>query len=280
MVEHRICTAEMAVRFCLSPPHCPILGQLLYSGNVTTYFVQGIVIKRRDLGESDRLITILTKEKGKITAIARGSRKAKSKLKGYLELFRYDYFNLAVGKVFDIITAAETLETFDGFSRSLKKLSLASYCIEVTDRLVGEREPLEAVFDLLLESLRFLKKNSRHLDLLPSYFILSLGSLLGFQPEFYRSVASDKKLAMNDELFYSAQGGGLLSAKEAASEMDAFSVSHKAVKVLRLLTESAPGVLVQLKLDPATTDEVKKVAAAFSELILEEKPKSESLLSD
>jgi len=246
---------------------------------MTTYAVEGIVLRQRDSGESDRLITLLTKEKGKIVAIARGLRKPQSKLKGFLELFRYNYFQLAVGKNFDIVTSAETIEIFDDFSTDLTKLGLAAYFTEMTDRLVGEKEPVPGIFALLLGVLRALKRKFSDLSLLRSYFLLRLATLLGFQPELYQSILSGERLTAKEKLFFSAHRGGLLTASEAQKEPSAFAVSPKTVKALRLLTESDPELILKLKMDAKTRNELKRVAQETSLLFLEEPLKSEKFLS-
>ena len=246
---------------------------------MTTYAVEGIILKHRDSGENDRLITLLAKEKGKLTAIARGLRKPQSKLKGYLELFRYNFFQLAVGKNFDIITNAETLVTFDELASDPRRLALASYFAEATDRLVGEREPVPQIFNLLLGVLELLKNNFQDLSLLRSYFLLRLATLLGFQPELYQSILSGERLTAKEKLFFSAHRGGLLTASEAQKEPSAFAVSPKTVKALRLLTESDPELILKLKMDAKTRNELKRVAQETSLLFLEEPFKSEKFLS-
>ncbi len=236
---------------------------------MSTYSVSGIILKHRDSGERDRLITLLSWEKGKLTAAARGIRRSQSKLRGFLELLRYNFLRLAAGKSFDIITNAETLEVFDELAFDPKRLALATYFAELIDRLVGEREPVPHVFALLLGSLRLLKTEFSDLSLLRSYFILRLSSLLGFQPELYSSVLSRQRLTAKEKLFFSAQVGGVLSAADAKKEPSALAVNPRTVKALRFLTASEPETIQKLKLDAKTRNELAQVTKEMSFLLLD-----------
>ena len=90
------------------------------------YKVRGIIIKKTNLGDTDRLITVYSKDFGKILVKAKSIRKNQAKLKGHLELFLYSHLMIAPGKGFDIITGAETIEPFSRLHNRLPSLVFLS----------------------------------------------------------------------------------------------------------------------------------------------------------
>ncbi|MEC4984252.1 MAG: DNA repair protein RecO [Oscillatoria sp. PMC 1068.18] len=119
-----------------------------------TYKVTGINLKSMPLGEADRLVTILTPEFGLIRAVAPGSRKHKSKLRGRSELFVVNELLIAKGRSLDKITQAETIESYPGLSKDLGKLAVAQYLAELAICLGLSEQPQTELYQLLNEHLR------------------------------------------------------------------------------------------------------------------------------
>ncbi|MBW4439814.1 MAG: DNA repair protein RecO [Plectolyngbya sp. WJT66-NPBG17] len=118
-----------------------------------TYKAIGINLKAMPLGEADRIITILTKEFGLLRAVAMGARKQNSKLGGRSGLFVVNELLMAKGRSLDKITQAETLESYSGLSRNLKKLTAGQYLAELTLQQALSEQPQEELFYLLNEHL-------------------------------------------------------------------------------------------------------------------------------
>jgi len=118
-----------------------------------SYRTQAIVLGHIEYGEADRIIKLFTAEKGKITAIAKGVRKIRSRKAGHLEPFTRTNLFLAKGRNLDIITQAETLDSFIGLREDLQRLALASYVVEVVDRFTYEEGQNIGIFRLLANTL-------------------------------------------------------------------------------------------------------------------------------
>ncbi len=116
------------------------------------YKSQGIIIKRTNWGEFDKLITIYTKEFGKLVIKGKSIRKNQSKLKGHLELFLLTHLMIAPGKKFDIITGAETIESFPRLHQDLPSLYTAIYFSEILDKLIAGPERDENLWQLISNS--------------------------------------------------------------------------------------------------------------------------------
>ena len=115
---------------------------------------KGIIIKRINLGEADKILTILTTDRGKIRVVARGVRRPEAKLGGFLELFRYNEYLLAEGRNLDVVTGASTIESFRQISLNLRKIGLAYYVAEIIDKLVEETQEADRVFELVYSVLK------------------------------------------------------------------------------------------------------------------------------
>lgn len=142
-----------------------------------TYRTEGIIIKRTNYGEADRILTIFTKHYGKIKAIAKGVRKTTSKKGGNLELFNDVTLFLSEGRNLDIITEAEVINSFEKTRGNLNLVGQAFQIAEVADRLTAEREENRRVFELLRKSFQDLNRGKREAVL---SFEIELLKELGF----------------------------------------------------------------------------------------------------
>lgn len=148
-----------------------------------SYKATGIVIKRINFREADKILTIFTKEYGKISILAKGIRKIHSRKASQLELFSYVKVNLVHSKFLDIVTEVEVQEFFPKIRNNLKNIAYAYELIEIIDRLCPEQETHKKIFDLSLEVLRILNtKEHKDTKLLLDKFALQVLWNLGFLP--------------------------------------------------------------------------------------------------
>jgi len=105
---------------------------------VHTLRVDAIVLRHSDYGEADRLLTLYTREQGKLRAIAKGVRKLQSRKAGHLEPFTRVVLMLAHGHDLWIVTQAETVNAFQPLRESLALMSEASYVVELLERFIYE----------------------------------------------------------------------------------------------------------------------------------------------
>src|SRR5574341_1723464 len=105
------------------------------------YKAEGIVLRRVNLGEADRIVTLLTREYGRLSAVAKGARKPKSRFVGRLELFTHLRGLLAQGRTLDVVSQVEVVDPFPAVRTDLGRMSAASFVAEVTDRALPERDP-------------------------------------------------------------------------------------------------------------------------------------------
>lgn len=144
-----------------------------------SYKTEGIVIKRRNVGEADRIITIFSKKEGKIKVKAVGVRKISSRRGSHIELLNYCEMSLYKGRGMPILTEVSIKDNFSEVKDDLGRIGYAYHLCELVEGLCAEGQESKEIFDLLEVTLKKLKKADDSKELIRD-FELKLLSLLGF----------------------------------------------------------------------------------------------------
>lgn len=144
-----------------------------------SYKVEAIVLKRTNLGEADRLVTVFSRDHGRLRLLAKGIRRLSSRKKGHLELFNQVKLQVASGKNLDLITEAETINNFPRLRRNLNRVRIAYLFLELVDKLTAENQEHPEVYQLLVDNLSRLDSREAPAELIAK-FETSLLSFLGF----------------------------------------------------------------------------------------------------
>jgi DNA repair protein RecO (recombination protein O) len=145
---------------------------------------EGIILKRKNFGETDRIITLFTRDIGKISCIAKGVRKITSRRSGHVEVFHRAHISYHEGKGMYALTEAQTLDAHQGLSGDIVSVSYAYYVCELIDALTADRQRHEDVFPLLSNALTHLDtcKTNKSRNTVVAAFANSLLRTLGFLP--------------------------------------------------------------------------------------------------
>ena len=163
---------------------------------MATITTEGIVLKRRDFGEADRVLTALTKQHGKISIIARGVRRITSRRAGNIELLNRVKLHLFKAKNYTL-TEAEAIETFPRLKSNITLSTTVFHIIELVDRLVAENQINPFVYDLTVTILKILEKNPRQIFI--RSFEVKLLSLLGFwSPNAIHDLSDETRKLLTD----------------------------------------------------------------------------------
>ncbi|HSX40245.1 MAG TPA: DNA repair protein RecO [Candidatus Saccharimonadales bacterium] len=141
--------------------------------------IEGIVIRRKNFGEADKLLTLYSKQMGKIRVKAPGVRKIKSRRSPHVELFNRCILTLHQGSGFALVTEAQTLENFSDLKNDLTRVGFAYHICEIVDGLCAEHQENAHVFDLLQNAL-FRLANAENIVEVVHEFEIELLSTLGF----------------------------------------------------------------------------------------------------
>jgi DNA repair protein RecO (recombination protein O) len=172
---------------------------------------EGVVLRRRDYGESDRILVLFTRKLGRISGIAKGARKPSSKISGHLELFSRVSFLVSRGRNLQLITQAETIESYQQLRKDLSGIGLGSYIVELVDAVTTEEGGNIKLYDLLVLTLESLD-NGQPPEIIKHFFELQLLDLSGFRPEFFICVECGEPITEQDQ-YLSGELGGVVCPK-------------------------------------------------------------------
>lgn len=151
--------------------------QTLNFSHMPSITVEGLILKRANFGEADRMLTILTKTFGKISVVARGVRKITSRRAGNVELLNLVRIGLFKGKGYTL-TEASSFETFPKIKSNLALSTVGFHILELANKMLPEEDANFRAYDLIVETLRKLESNPR--QLLVRAFEIKFLNLLGF----------------------------------------------------------------------------------------------------
>lgn len=140
--------------------------------------VEGIILRRRDFGEADRILTVFSLQRGKISVVAKGVRRITSRRAGNVELLNRVSLYLHQGKGMPILTEAESLETYPKLKANLTLSTHAFHIIELICKMTAENQENRILYQHLLEVLNRLSANPR--QILIRAFEVKILSNLGF----------------------------------------------------------------------------------------------------
>ncbi len=219
-----------------------------------TYKATGIILKGMPFGEADRLLTILSPEKGLIKAIAPDARRPKSMLRGRCELFVVNEFLINKGRSLDKISQAETIETYSKLSRNVATLAASQYLAELVLCLAFENEPQTELFSLFNEHLHRLEKitptESLHAHLAQAVFHLL--ALAGYAPQVHYCCLTQTALVADYgdsqwRISFNTELGGLISSNAEMQTQNSLKLISNKKNNARYKSQTAIAKPIQVR---------------------------------
>lgn len=224
------------------------------------YRVSSLVIRQRNLGEADRIVTLYTRERGKLSAVAKSARRTQSRLAGGLQLFCHAQVQLAAGRSLEIATQVQPADLFYHLRDDVRAYSHACYAAELLDALVDEGAPDPPLFELLLETFRGLDGGGDPPTLIRG-FELKLLARLGYGPEMVNCVICSTEIGASGAGFSVSQGG--VTCGRCARGHGAGSLGAATLKAMREMVQLAPEELARRKLTRSVGEELERILRPF-----------------
>ncbi len=226
---------------------------------MSTYVTEGVILRRVDYGEADRILTVLTREHGKIGVIARGVRKSGSRLAAQTDLFARSRMQLARGRgELDVLIQAETAGGAAPLADA-RRTACASVCAELADRVLESNHPDQETFDLVVEALHDCTDHDRDPRAALVWLTRRMIDRLGYAPQLYECASCATPLA-ETSAWFSAVAGGLLCTRCAPSDPGSVECSVRVIKVLRVAATGARDLYRRLRLDEPSLAALEAVA--------------------
>jgi DNA repair protein RecO (recombination protein O) len=221
------------------------------------YRTRGVVLRRSDLGETDRILTLYTPSRGKIRVIGKGVRKPTSRKAGHVELFMEVDLLVAQGRSLDILTQADMIQAFEPLRTDLTRATVAGHAVELLDAFTEDEDASQPLYDLLVAGLGWICM-SGDLQRTARYYELRLLTLAGYRPELFHCVICGEPIRPEAQ-FYSAPDGGVVCPRCAPERPGARSLSLNGLKVLRYLQTRPVDVVEQLTLSERVQKEIERL---------------------
>ena len=225
-----------------------------------------LILRQRNLGEADRILTIYSRHFGKLDAKAKGLRRSKSRLSGHLQPLSRCSLQLVQGQTMETVIGAQGIESFPGLRDNLSRLSRALYAVELVDKLVPERTASEATYELLLNTLRRLSESNKVDHILRYFEVLLLGEA-GFAPQLDQCPSCNNYFQALTNYFSPTLGGAI--CQECCDDKSLSPLSVDALKVMRLFQKSDWPMASRLQLDLNLQREIEQHLHAYIVFILE-----------
>ncbi len=238
-----------------------------------SFRTDAIILKRRDFGEADRLLTLLTPHHGKLDVIAKGARKPSSTKTGHVELFTRADVLVHRGRDLGIAVQAEVVKPFLSVREDLQRGAYANYVAELLDRFTtaGEDDTTR-LFNLLDETLQYLCDDDDP-RLAVRYFEVRLLDEVGFRPELQQCVISREAIQPEDQYFSYVEGGAV-RPEYAIKSASFVPIPMVTLKVLRHMQRSPYSHVKSLNISPQLHDDLERILLGYITFVLEQKLQS------
>lgn len=220
---------------------------------------EALVIRATNYGESNKILTLLTKEKGKIGVMARGAKKPKSSLSSGSQLLTHGHFLYQKGKGLGTLYQADSIDVFRYIKSDITVMAHAAYMINMVDRLTEENQPSPALFNWLLKLLELLE-DQRPPRVLRLIFDLRMLGLAGIQPELEHCVSCGGR---EGPFSFSFALGGLLCHACKRHDPTSLLLPDAVTRLFYLFKKIDPNQIGSISLKPETVAFMQQILDAY-----------------
>ena len=230
---------------------------------MTVYYkTKGIVFKKSDRNESDRIFSVFTNEFGRLDITAKAVRKMASKLRADIDIFYLSEIEFIQGKNTKTLTDAAKIKKFGGIFKNSGALAAAHKIAEVLDGFVKGQEKDEFLFGLLediFNKLDLETKKIKNPKLAFYYFLWNFLSSQGYRPEVKKCAGCKSKLNPYN-IYFSHREGGIICKKCLNADKNAQKINSDVAKTLRIILDKDWDIVSRLKIEPSSQELFSKIS--------------------
>ena len=242
-----------------------------------TVVLTGMVLTAMPVGDYDKRITILTKERGRITAFARGARRPNSQLVAGSNPFSFGEFELFEGKSAYTLSKVSIKNYFRELTQDLEEAYMGFYFLEFCEYFCQENNDEKEMLKLLYQSLRALESISYDNRLVRAIFELKALAVNGEAPNVFSCLSCRKK----EQLFYfSVRKGGMLCADCKKKAEDAWEMNESTVYTMQYIISSDITKLFNFAVSDTVLSELRRMLDEYMHLYLNHSFKSLKILEE
>lgn len=236
------------------------------------YKYTGIILSKKDVGETDRIYSIYTLESGKIRVLAKGVRKANAKLAGFLENFTLTEIFIAKNQGMGKITGSLAINTFSSVRNNIEALGNVFETVEILGKIIKESEQDKKVFELFKEYLETIdtlanEDGQDKIEVISQGFLFKLFDELGYKIEIGRCAACGERLKESDN-FFDCQHGGVVCAECSLKISGKIKIHLNSIKIIRIFFQNSLKSLAKLRAEKKDIDNLKLISREFLKWII------------
>jgi len=222
---------------------------------------EGIVIRTTDYGETNKVVTLYTREWGKVGVMARGAKKPNSRLSSISQLFIHGYFLIQKGTGLGSLQQGEIHTSFRSIAEDIFLTAYASYIVELTDKCTEDKKPNPFHFELLFQTLNYMNEGYDP-EILMNIYEMKMLNVLGLYPILNQCSVCGRT---DGHFSFSIREGGFLCHRCLEKDPYHFKLSPSAVKLLRLFYYFDLARLGNISVKEETKTELKQIIEAYYE---------------
>lgn len=220
----------------------------------------GLILKEQNIGENDKLVTVLTRHNGLVRAFVRGAKSMKNRKNSATGMLCFSKLSFYKSKDSYIIDEAEPIETFFGLRSDLEKLALAQYFSELALTLVQENESDSEYLRLILNSLHFLSKGTRPDKQIKAITELRAMCIAGYMPNL---IACEHCGEYETDTMYFDIERGLLYCENCISPSALFCLDKGMVRALRHIAFSDFDKIYSFSIEDSALSELSYITEKY-----------------
>lgn len=221
----------------------------------------GIVIREVNTGEADKIVTILSKGLGKISAFAKNARRPRSRMVAGTQFLCYSNFVLFKGRDMYSINTCDVVEPFYEIRNDIVRLTYSAYITEIVNDIIQEDQPAVKSLQLLLNTLYMLSKTDKSPELMTRIFEMRFLSILGYSPVVRG--CSNCGMEEFDDLYFSFKKCGFLCKECINNDFHAERISPGTAKALRHIVYSGIKELFNFEVSESVLGELARISRRY-----------------
>ena len=237
--------------------------------------VSGVVIAENNMGDFDKMLTILTPNLGKISCSAKGARRPKSQLMSGTQLMCFGEYMLFKGSDTYTLNSCEIIELFYNIRTDLEKLTYAMYVTRIVSDVTTENQNSFNTLKLYLNTLYMISETDKSLDFIVSVFKLRMLKILGFSPNTRECVSCKSRENIK---YFSIRDNGFKCESCAKQDTSTIAISEATQNAIKYIMGADPKKIFSFEVSDAAYKELELVANVYLNEKLEKEYKMEKLL--
>ena len=222
--------------------------------------ISGVVLSESNMGDFDKMLTILTPNFGKISCVAKGARRPRSALLAGSQIFCFGEYLMYKGTNTYHINSVEPIEVFYNIRTDLDKLNVAVHINKIVQEVTGENQNCFNIMQLLLNTLYVISETDKNLDLVLSTFKLRLLSILGFRPNVNECVNCKGK---EDLIYFSLRDNGVKCKNCGKQDKSSITISESTYNAIKYTITAPPKKLFSFSIKDESLEEFKLVTKLY-----------------